>query len=340
MAMQLFRSKLLFCLCMGILSGVVISCATGDRKDSEASIQREDEDDDPVSRSVSSSRRLVMQSLSRDPFVGYSVNRVKVDQLVTRLDPVARSSKASPRILAAYLSAQRLAGRPMPDQAATARSIADTLMKKNVDAEVPASIRLELAISAVESGNLALAEFFYDPLLKSKDSRLRAAALNLAGVVAVRMDRVPEAVEAFKESLKASDNYAPAKLNLGMLALDGGDFGLARSMLSGLGGSGDNGIVSAGLVSVTRFKEGSGEAAELCKSETSKHSSYKPLLFNCALNALQGSSRDIPAARDYLAKMLRAPGAGKDSDRYSDRAQRLLMAVDSEAASAKGSGGQ
>lgn len=314
-----------------------VSCATGDKNERRSVDDYDDdgEDGDPVSKSVSGSRRLVLQSMSRDPFVGYPVNRAKVDQLTARLDPVVRSGKTSVRVLSAYLSAQRLAGRPLPDQAVSARSIADSLLRKNVDAEIPGSVRLELAISAVEAGNLSLAEFFLDPLLKSKDARVRAASLNLIGVVAVKMDRIPEAVEAFRESLKAADGYTPARINLGMLAIDGGDFSLGRSMLAGVEGSGDSGLTGAGLVTATRFKEGSNAAAELCKSETTKHPSYKPLLFNCALNALQASARDLPAAKDYLSRMLRAPGSGKETDRFNDRAQRLLMAVDSEAATSR-----
>lgn len=326
------KRKSLLCAITGI-AVVVSSCTTANKKGDDGM-----EDDagseapqDPVSASVSTERRLVIQSLSRDATMQHPVNRQKVDQVAGRLAPTVQSGKADRRVLEVFLSAQRLGNQPLPEQAATARAIADLSMRKNVDFELSPAVRLELAISAVEAQRLGLAEFLLDPLLKLKEGRLRAAAFNLVGVIAVKQDRIPEAVVAFKESLKSSSDYRPAKINLGMLALDGGDFALARSML---GGSGDNALVASGEVTLARFKDGADQAAELCKSMTARHPDYKPLLFNCGLNELQGK-RDAVAAKDYLSRMLRAPAGGRQADKYNDRAQRLMMVAEAEAASAR-----
>ncbi len=317
-----------------VVSSFVTACSTASKKsedgeldDSAGSVTPQD----PVSASVSGERRLVVQSLSRDPIMQHPVNRQKVEQLAAKLAPVVQSGKADRRVLEAYLSAQRLGNGSLPDQAGTARAIADLSMRKNVDFELSAPLRLELAVSAVESGRLGLAEFLLDPLLNLKEGRVRAAAYNLAGVIAVKMDRVPEAVAAFQESLKTVNDYRPARINLGMLALDGGDFALARSML---GGSGDNALIASGEVTLARFKDGADQAAEICKSATAKFPDYKPLLFNCGLNDVQGK-KDLARGKDYLARMLRAPGTDRRAEKYNDRAQRLMMAIDAEAASAK-----
>lgn len=319
---------------LGLIFTLSVSCVTGKKKQDQDSEETDAPGtvgpQDPASASISAERRTVIQSLGRDPLMQHPVNRQKVDQLAAKLSPLVQSGKADRRVLEAYLSAQRLGSQRLPEQAGTARAIADQAMRKNVDFELPAAVRLELAISAVESSKLALAEFFLDPLFKLKEGRIRAAAFNLAGVIAVKQDRVPEAVVAFQESLKSSNDYRPAKINLGMLALDGGDFNLARTLLTD---AGDDALVASGEVTLVRFKEGAERAGDLCKSATAKHPDYKPLLFNCALNELQGK-RDLPRAKEYLSRMIRAPGTDRRSEKYNDRAQRLSMAIDSEAASA------
>lgn len=328
--------RLLFAVSAVTAAGsIMVSCATGKKKqdpDSETTPGRGNvEPQDSGSGSISAERRLVIQSLGRDALMQHPINRQKVDQLVAKLTPLIQSGKADHRVLEVYLSAQRLGSHNLSEQAGTARAIADQAMRKNVDFELPSPIRLELAISAAESGKLALAEFFLDPLFKSKEGRIRAGAFNLLGVIAVKQERIPEAVVAFQESLKSANDYRPAKINLGMLALDGGDFNLARSLLSE---SGDNALVASGEVTIVRFKDSPERAAELCKSASSKHPDFKPLLFNCALNDLQGR-RDLPRAKEYLSRMIRAPGTDRRAEKYNDRAQRLSMALDAEAASTK-----
>jgi tetratricopeptide (TPR) repeat protein len=316
------------------------ACATGGKKVAgNADVQPSNEEgsaqDEPGAPSVSADRRMVIQSLARNPWMQRPVNRQKMEQLTQRMAPFAseeKADKASRKLLEAYLSAQRLAGRPLPEQAKTVRAIADQSMKKNPDFDLPHAQALELAISACEAGRLSLAEFFLDPLLKLKDGRVRAAAFNLAGVIALREERVPEAVVSFKEALKTVNDYRPAQINLGMLALHGGDFALARSLLAN---AGDDALVSSGLATLARFKDSPDAAAEVCGRAVSRFPDYKPIMFNCALNEIQGR-RDWPKAKDYLGRMLRAPG-GNDSrsQRFSDRAQRLLTAIETEAAASQ-----
>ncbi|MEY4631221.1 MAG: hypothetical protein RIQ81_1341 [Pseudomonadota bacterium] len=333
------------CLAAAVLAGLCLqACATGKKKESSnADVGRSDSDDsgpaDPGAPSVSGDRRMVIQSLSRDPYMQRPLNRQKLEQLVGKIAPSVtgdKADKANRRLLEAYLSAQRLAGRPLPDQASTVRGIADQSMKKNPDFDLPPAIALELAISAAESGRLSLAEFFLDPLLKLKEGRTRAAAFNLAGVIALKEERIPEAVFAFKESLKTVNDYRPAQINLGMLALHGGDFALARGLL---GDAGEDALVTSGMVTLARFKDSPDAAGEICSRAVSRYPDYKPVLFNCALNELQ-ARKDLPKAKDYLAKMLRAPGgADRRSERFNDRAQRLLTAIESEIASAQAKSG-
>jgi len=329
------KSKAISILCASVATALIVTACSTARKKSEDGEPEESAGSvtpqDPVSAGISGDRRLVIQSLSRDPVMQHPVNRQKVEQLAAKLAPIVQSGKADRRVLEAYLSAQRLGNGSLPDQAGTARAVADLSMRKNVDFELSAPLRLELAISAVEVNRLALAEFLLDPLLNLKDGRVRAAAYNLAGVIAIKMDRVPEAVVAFQEALKSANDYRPARINLGMLALDGGDFALARSML---GGSGDNALVASGEVTLARFKDGAEQAAEICKSATAKFPDYKPLLFNCGLNDVQGR-KNLARGKDYLARMLRAPGTDRRADRYDDRAQRLMMAIDAEAGATK-----
>jgi tetratricopeptide (TPR) repeat protein len=208
-----------------------------------------------------------------------------------------------------------------------AKAIADLEMAKNVDRDVPELVQLELGLTGVQTGRLAFAEFWLDKLIKSKNASIKASAINAKGVMAIRMERIPEAMVMFKEALAASSDYKPALLNIGFLALQGGDAATAKKAL---GGMQDDWYVESGLVSVLRLEGDVDKAEATCDKVLSKRPKHKPTLINCGINAWQGK-KDYKKARDYLNKALAVAGGAAVWD---EKSGRLLGAIDSEEARA------
>jgi tetratricopeptide (TPR) repeat protein len=208
-----------------------------------------------------------------------------------------------------------------------AKAIADLEMAKNVDRDIPEIVQLELGLVGLQTGRLAFAEYWLDRLLKSKSATMRASAINAKGVMAIRMDRIPEAMVLFKEALGVSNDYRPALLNIGFLALQGGDVTTAKRALAGMQ---DDWYVESGLISVLRLEGESEKAESLCDRVLSKRPRHKPTLINCGINSWQGR-RDYKKARDYLNKALAVAGGAAIWD---EKTGRLLGAIDSEEARA------
>ena len=182
-------------------------------------------------------------------------------------------------------------------------------------------------MSALQTGRLGLAEFYLDRLTKSKSPRIKVAAINAIGVIAIRMDRIPEAVATFREALAVEKDYEPALLNLGLLALQGGDLGTAKRAL---GGMQDDWFIDGSLVSLDRLEGDAAKAEQRCERVLAKHPKHKPTLINCGINAYQGQ-RDFKKARDYLNRALAMTGGNAAWD---EKSGKLLSVVDAEEARA------
>ena len=278
--------------------------------------------EDSGSTSLSGERRFLINSLSNNAFTSKTIDKGRAAEFATQFG--AGKSKDI-NSLAAAVAANRLAGRSVNEGLADAKQIADLEMAKNVDREIPELVQLELGLTGVQTGRLAFAEYWLDRLLKSKNSTIRASAINAKGVMAVRMERIPEAIVMFKEALSANNDYKPALLNIGFLALQGGDAATAKRAL---GGMQDDWYVSSGLVTVLRLEGDVDKADATCDKVLSKHPKHKPTLINCGINAWQGK-KDYKKARDYLNKALAVAGGAAVWD---ERSGKLLGAIDADEA--------
>jgi tetratricopeptide (TPR) repeat protein len=276
-----------------------------------------------MQQEISGDRKQLVTSLSNNPFTSKRINRSKASDLA------AGFSSDKKDIQSAYsaIVANRLAGKGPVESFDDARRILDHYIAKNPDADIPEFVQLELALAAIGTGRLALAEFYTDRLTKSKNSKIRAAAINALGVVAIRNERIPEAVAIFKEALAAEKSYEPALLNLGFLALEGGDVGTAKRAL---GGMQDDWFVESGLIGVERLEGDAEKAEQRCERVLAKQPKHKPTLINCGLNAYQGQ-KDFKKARSYLNRALAVIGG---SSAWDEKTGKLLGVVDSEEAKA------
>ena len=278
--------------------------------------------EDAGANSLSADRRFLVNSLSNNPFTSKTIDRSRAADFAGQHSG-GRSKDIN--TLAATVAALRLSGQSVNEGMVNARAIADLEMAKNVDRDIPEIVQLELGLIGLQTGRLAFAEYWLDRLLKSKSATMRASAINAKGVMAIRMDRIPEAIVLFKEALKESSDYRPALLNIGFLALQGGDVTTAKRALAGMQ---DDWYVESGLISVLRLEGESEKAESLCERVLSKRPRHKPTLINCGINSWQGR-RDYKKARDYLNKALAVAGG---SAVWDEKTGRLLGAIDSEEA--------
>lgn len=266
--------------------------------------------------------------MSNNGFTSKTVSRAKAAELAATY-----SMAKGKDVQAAYgaVVANRLAGKGATESFDESRHILDHFISKNPDADIPEAVQLELALAALQTGKLAMAEFYLDKLTKSKSVSIRAASINALGVVAIRMDRIPEAVATFKEALAVDKDYQPALMNIGFLALQGGDAATAKRALGGLQ---DDWFVDSGLISVDRLEGEASKAEQRCDRILSKYPKHKPTLINCGINAYQGE-RDFKKARGYLNRALAIVGGSSAWDEKTGKLLGVVDAEESRAANAK-----
>jgi tetratricopeptide (TPR) repeat protein len=226
------------------------------------------------------------------------------------------------------VAAERLARKGLSQVLASAKKIAAVEMEKSAGNTAPESVQLELALAALSAKNFAFAEYYLQALTDSKNPKIKAAAYNAIGAVALKDDRVPEAVLYFKQSLKAIPNYKPALLNLGFAALKGGDLETARKALADMQG---DWFVQYGLISVARMEGNESRAQDLCEKVISKEPQHKAALYNCALFELQ-NKKNFAKARDLSSK---AASAKYGELGWDEKAMQLTNVIDFEEASVK-----
>jgi hypothetical protein len=308
--------------------GLVLSCSDNKpaRKVQEpvSADSGGDSKEDSGATSLTGERRFLINSVSNNGLTSKTVDRSRAADFAAQHSGGKSKDVNS---LAAVISARRLAGHSTNEALSEAKAIADLEMAKSVDRDVPELVQLELGLTGVQTGRLAFAEFWLDKLLKSKNSTIRASALNAKGVMAVRMERIPEAMVLFKEALGANNEYKPALMNIGFLALQGGDVGTARKALGGLQ---DDWYVQSGLISVLRLEGESDKAEAVCEQILGRHPKHKPTLINCGINSWQGK-RDYKKARDYINRALSVAGGVAVWD---EKSGKLLGAIDAEEARA------
>ncbi|MCX6118182.1 MAG: hypothetical protein NT027_11620 [Proteobacteria bacterium] len=269
---------------------------------------------------ISSDRKLLVNSLTNNGFTSKTVNKSKAADMASEF---SKSKSKEPQVAYGAIVANRIAGKPPQESFDDGKRVMDELLSKRPDADLPESIQLEIALSALQNGKLALAEFFLDKLTSSKNNRVKAAATNALGVVAIRTERVPEAVAIFKEALKADKEYEPALLNIGFLALQGGDAATAKRAL---GAFQNDWMVESAFVSIERLEGDVGKAEQKCEKILAKHPKHKPTLINCGINAYQGT-KDFKRAREYFNRALAVAGG---LVAWDEKTGRLLGVVDRE----------
>lgn len=283
-----------------------------DKKDAD---ERGDDDDRGGGAKASANRVTMTNSLSNNQLTSHTVSDKKAESLIGRFEGKSRGA------LEGRISAERLAHKSLGQVMASAKKLAEVEMEKGAGRTIDEDVKLELALAAIGSKNFALAEFYLQELTDSKSPRIKAGAYNALGVVALRDDRVPEAVLYFRESLKAVGNYKPALLNMGFAALKGGDLDTAKKAL---GDMQSDWFVQYGLITVARIEGNEGRADELCDKVLAKEPNHKAALFNCSLLEYQ-NKHNFNKAKVLAEKAAKAPGGEQGWD---DKAFGLSNDID------------
>lgn len=273
---------------------------------------------------ASSHRVTLVNSLSNNPLTSETVNHAKAEQELEHF----RAAKDE-RGIESRIAAARLANKGAGETLTAAKHLAQVMQEKGGAAKtVPDEVRLEIALAAAQGHNFALAEYLLQDLGESKHAVVKAGAYNAMGVIALRDDRVPEAVLYFKEALKAVPGYKPAQLNLGFAALKGGDLGNAKSSL---GSMQNDWFVQYAMITVARLSGDDARAGELCERVLKKQPGHIAVLFNCGLYEYQ-NRHNVAKAKELLTKAGSAKGG---ENGWGERAFRLIAQIDAEEAEKK-----
>lgn len=315
-----------------LLLALGLSACAGDKKDPKEPVSSggggggggdKNEKKDDSEAHVSARRVTLTNSLSNNPLTSQTINDAKAEALLGRLENTKNKATLEGRI-----SAERLAKKGAGPVMAAAKKLADLEMDKGADRQISDDVKLDIALAAIGSRNFSLANHFLEDLTDSKDARVRAGANNAIGVIALKDDRVPEAVAYFKAALKAVPNYKPALLNLGFAALKGGDLNGAKRSL---GDHLNDWFVKYGLITVARMEGNEQRADQLCDEVLKKESGHKAALFNCGLLEYQ-NKHNFKKAIELVNKAGKARGGEQGWD---ERIQMTETKIDQEEAKAK-----
>lgn len=288
---------------------------TGSGSSGEGDDAKDEESGKPASYYAASNRTTMVNSLSNNSLTSYTVSDGKAEGLAAKF-----AGGKDKKSLESKISAERLARKSVSQVMADAKKLAELEMEKSAGRSISEDVKLEVALAAIGSKNYSLAEYYLQDLTSSKDAKARAGAYNALGVIALKDDRVPEAVLYFKEALKANGNYKPALLNLGFVALKGGDTAVAKKALDSMQ---SDWFVQYGMITVARLEGNESKASEACDRVLKQEAGHKPALFNCALLEYQ-NKKNLDKAKDLVGKASKAKGgeSGWDS-RVNDLSNRI-----------------
>ena len=291
---------------------VLVSCATGGKKKKvggSKAVSKASENFDDAEEERESGSTLV-SSLSNNPMTSKVVSGGNAEKALSRISGSMKGTDAQKKVkLKSKIAAQRLSRKSLSQVLSSARSLADIEMKSGLKKGLPSSVKLEIGIAAMMNKNFAMADFMLLPLKSSKNRKIAAGAYNALGVLALKEGRIPEAVKFFESALSKSSNYEAAMLNLGFVALNGGDLDTAKKMLNRVK---PDWYTESGLLILARRQGNSSAAEAKCKKIMGKRK-HKPTYFNCGLNAWFGE-KNAKKARNLINSALKMRGGNTNWD--------------------------
>lgn len=300
-----------------MISYVHVGCAIFGAKDQSDDSGKTSQTQQEVSDGFRSSKSVRKSSVVK--FGSTLVKSMTNNPLTSRVIKTQRAGELTKNLNAKSIleledavAATRLSGSRVSEVLNTTRVLMDRIFaKRGITAELPEKIKLELGLAAVQERNLGLATYFLNPLIVySKNKKIKAGAYNAMGVLYLKMNEIPDAIQAFRKALTTSPRYPAAAFNLGMLALKYGDFGVSKSYLSNVS---QDWYAQIGLIVANRHLMRNSDVENLCKSVMRSKGSHKMVLYNCGLFFAQNRG-DKNRGREYITRATQKPGGENDWD--------------------------
>lgn len=260
---------------------------------------------DPVKDALkeeSSSSESFYLSTNLEPFffsatfqasAGLQVNSSKARELAPRI--VTLTQRANhPYVFETLLSTQNMAGLAYEDMSDAASAFYSWQMqRKNAGAQSFHS-HIQLAIGAMRLKRFSLANYHLDQAHNYTKQIVPGEIENIQGMIAIKQDRMDEALQLWRDAVRKNPQHVGARLNLGTTALLLGDFQTADTYLGNL----SHETAQQAMVTANRMAEVPTKADALCKRLLQKKTVAKSVIYNCALNQWQGLEQSSQARRD------------------------------------------
>lgn len=271
-----------------------------------------------ISEMIGSSSGLdFVYSLFYPQITGQSLDEKKAkSKAIAIRSSFEKTKMITPENLEKFVSFQRIAKISLDETLNDLKKMSQISSGK-LDLNLSETMRLNLALIAIQSKKIAMAEFYLSDLTTSNSKTIAAAAFNALGLSAFWDERFPEALLFFQKAIETNSSFQAASLNLGFLALKLGHLDLARKHLTGL----DHWYASLGLITVARLSEDEKSAAEHCVNLNAKNS--KIAFINCSLLEAQ-NQKNQAKAKETIKKAVSISIASKE---INDLAQKLLTKI-------------
>ncbi len=273
---------------------------------------------------LSANNTSFVYSLTNNPLTGKAVSPSKAQSEAKQLQKGINPKSADVRRdYANLMSAKRHAGSSMDEVFGVAQRLITIELGKDIRRQLPEQAKLELALVSILNKKFSMAEHWLNEISSTKNKRIKAAELTARGIIAKIDGRLPEAVDFWRQAVQAFPSYEAARLNLGMTAIQFGDYTTAKKMLTNMQ---DDWYALTGLMQAERISNNPRRAESLCARIVEKQPKYKPALFSCALNLYQGLG-DLKKARAQLEAVARVEGGPTVVD---ERSFLIIGRIDKE----------
>lgn len=269
------------------------------------SISSTDAGRDPVRdalKEVNSSETAFYLSTNLEPFffsatnqaaAGLQTNNAKARELAPKIAALTQKP-IHPYVFETLLAVQNMSGAAYEDLSdAAAAFYGWQLQRKNMGAQSFTS-HIQLALAAMRLKRFSLAQYHLDQAARFTNQVIPGEIENVQGMIAIKQDRLDEALQFWREAVKKNPQHVGARLNLGTTALVLGDFQTADMYLGNL----SHEAAQQAMVAANRMAEVPAKADALCKRLLQKKTVAKPVIYNCALNTWQGLDQGAAARRE------------------------------------------
>lgn len=235
--------------------------------------------------SDASDHAYLVYSLSENPFSLRDLNQGQAKKIAKDFENKSSDDAHEEyKALEGAMVGERLSGASLDRVLGFAKKVSESGYRIGLKEPVSQAMQLEVALAAIINRNYDMADFYLSPLAQSKDPKIKAAALNAQGVIALREGQIPEAVQFWQSALRVDPKMEGANLNLGYLALGHAAFETAQSALLKLK---EDHLASSGVATAKRLANQNDAATEDCQGLVKELSGHAPTLFNCGLMYMQ-----------------------------------------------------